>query len=78
MHFYSLPFFGRVKPSLIRNGNDYKIKNGHNALNVFKEMFLQILRDYASLPDIRTLTIKEIVFFYDGLRGELKEVTKQH
>lgn len=39
-------------------------------------MLLQICRDYPGLPDPRTLKIREIKFFYDGLRNELKEHTK--
>jgi len=39
-------------------------------------MILQICRDYASLPDYRSLSAGEIRFFYDGLRPELKEATK--
>ncbi len=33
--------------------------------------YLQIQRDYASLPDPRTLTISEILFYYEGLKEEL-------
>ena len=39
-------------------------------------MLIQICRDYPGLSDPRTLTMSEIRFFYDGLRGELKEHTK--
>lgn len=39
-------------------------------------MLLQCARDYAGLPDARTLTIAEIVFFYDGLRPELRKHTR--
>ena len=39
-------------------------------------MFLQICRDYTGLPDVRFLKAREIRFFYDGLRIELKEHTK--
>lgn len=35
-------------------------------------MMLQISRDYAGLPDVRTLSVFEIRWFYDGLRHELK------
>lgn len=48
----------------------------HTAPVVYREMILQICRDYAGLPDVRTLTVEEIVFFYDGLRPELKAATK--
>lgn len=61
----------------MRNGADYKVPDGgHTAANVFKEMLLQITRDYSGLPDIRSLKIDEILFFYEGLRQELKETTK--
>jgi hypothetical protein len=39
-------------------------------------MLLQIARDYPGLPDPRTLAISEIVFFYNGLREELKKHTR--
>jgi hypothetical protein len=39
-------------------------------------MILQIARDYPGLPDVRTLTVVEIVFFYDGMRPELKKYSK--
>jgi len=39
-------------------------------------MVLQCARDYAGLPDVRTLTIGELVFFYDGLRPELHKHTR--
>ena len=39
-------------------------------------MLLQICRDYPGLPDPRTLTLSEIRFFYEGLRGELLKYTK--
>lgn len=38
-------------------------------------MLLQISRDYAGLPDTRTLKAREIRFFYNGLRAELKKYT---
>jgi hypothetical protein len=39
-------------------------------------MLLQVCRDYAGIPDPRTLTLEEIRFFYNGLRGELKKYSK--
>lgn len=39
-------------------------------------MLRQICRDYSGLPDIRRLKQHEIIFFYDGLRPELKRATK--
>jgi hypothetical protein len=39
-------------------------------------MFLTICRMYRSLPDPFNLTLDQVEFFYDGIRGELKEATK--
>jgi hypothetical protein len=39
-------------------------------------MMLQVARDYSGLPDLRTLAIPEIVFFYEGVRPELKKYTR--
>lgn len=35
------------------------------------EMIIQICMDYNGLPDVRTLTMGEIVFFYSGITGSL-------
>ena len=71
------PFFGPVKIQLVRFGGDAKLQKGqHNFINVYTEMLLQICRDYSTLPDIRTITISEIRFFYNGIRSELKSHTK--
>lgn len=38
---------------------------------------LQIIcRKYGVLPELRTMTVDEIVFFYNGIREELVELTK--
>lgn len=34
-------------------------------------MLIQICRDYSTLPDLRTIELYEIRFFYDALRPEL-------
>ena len=57
----------------MRNGADARLSS---AKATYREMLLQIARDYAGLPDVRTLTVPEIVFFYDGLRPELRKHTK--
>ena len=44
-------------------------------LVVYSEMLLQICRDYATLPDPRTLRLYEIRFYYAGLRAELRRFT---
>ncbi len=60
----------------MRGGGDYRIpKGGHTIPVVLREMLRQICRDYPSLPDPRTLDVDEILFFYDGLRPELKRHT---
>ena len=71
-------FFGITKTLLVRHGEDTRIYplKFHTLPNVYTEMFLQICRDYSSLPDPRTLTMSEIRFYYNGLRSELKQHTK--
>ena len=70
-------FNGLVIAQLVCNGVDEKLKDkGNTFLNVYSAMLIQICRDYSGLSDFRTLTMSEIRFFYDGLRGELKEHTK--
>jgi hypothetical protein len=34
-------------------------------------MLLQVARDYPGVPDLRSLTMREIRVFYDALRDEL-------
>lgn len=82
MHCNNHPFFGVVSTPLVRHGVDYKLDRikgvqVHTRENVYTEMVYQICRDYASLPDIRSMTCSEIRFFYDGLRPELKHHTKK-
>lgn len=48
----------------------------HTLVPVYGRMLLQVARDYAGIPDVRTLTMSEIRFFYDALRVELVERTK--
>lgn len=61
---------------LVRHGEDFKLPGGANTFGVvYGEMLRQIARDYSGLPDVRTLTATEILFFYDGLRPELKAHT---
>lgn len=38
-------------------------------------MLLQICREYPGLPDPRGLELREILFFYNGLRPELRKHT---
>lgn len=66
-----------MRTPLVRNGEDAKLPKGeHTLLPVYTEMMLQVARDYSGIPDIRTLTLDEIRFFYDGLRAELKAHSK--
>jgi len=70
-------FFGITSVLLVRHGEDEKLPKGrHTLLTVAKEMLLQITRDYNGLGDFRELKWHEILFFYDGLRQELREATK--
>ena len=48
----------------------------HTVIAVYTEMILQVSRDYSGLPDIRTLSMTAIRFFYEGLRAELRKATK--
>ena len=43
---------------------------------VHQEMLLQICRHYPGLPSVKHLKAREIRFFYEGIRNELKELTK--
>lgn len=60
---------------LVRSGQDVRLSE-HTTKVVYTEMLYQVCRDYRGLPDPRTLSIGEIVFFYEGLRRELKAHTK--
>ena len=70
-------FNGLVGALLVRNGADEMIPGGaHTFAPVYTEMMLQIATDYPGLPDCRELTARQILFFYNGIRGGLKEHTK--
>lgn len=69
---------GLVQTPLVRSGADFKHpKRGHVTDRVYAEMLVQVCRDYPGLPDPRTLKLREIRFFYEALRGELKEHTQR-
>jgi len=72
------PFFGVITgPLLVREGEERRLYNGqHTRANVYGEMLLHVLSSYSLGVDYRTLTMAEIEFFYDGLRGELKRATE--
>ena len=57
----------------MRSGADARLSN---AQATYREMLLQCARDYPGLPDPRTLAVHEIVFFYEGLRPELRKHTR--
>lgn len=71
-----------VRTPLVRHGMDARLRDpktgrsAHTLFPVYREMLLQVCRDYSSLPDPRTLTLGEIRFYYEGLRPELREYTK--
>ncbi len=67
----------------MRSGADVELprdretgKSTHTLLPVYREMLLQICRDYRSLPDVREFTLAQIRFFYDGERNTLREMTR--
>jgi hypothetical protein len=62
-----------VTDRVVRDGAAAQLSS---ARATYTEMLLQCARDYPGLPDPRTLTISEIVFFYDGLRPELIKYTR--
>lgn len=66
----------------MRNGVDTILvdphgeRPAHTMLAVYSEMMLTVARVYHSAPNVLEMTLDEIAFFYDGIRGELKERTK--
>lgn len=76
--WYSIFFwFSQISyPTLIRDGKEAILPGEHTRANVVTEMFRQICFHYNSLPDPSLLTLDDIEFFYDGIRGMLKEQTK--
>ena len=48
----------------------------HTLGAVYSTMLLQVSMDYPGVPDVRTLTMSDLRFFYEGLRGSLKHRTK--
>lgn len=75
-------FVTRVVDRIVRRGEDVQLPNDrnsaaivHNGANVYGEMFAHVCVSGASIGDFRTLTLDEIVFFYDCLRPQLKRHT---
>ena len=56
---------------LVRGGRSITCRG----ITAAQSALLQIARDYAGLPDVRALKLSEILFYYDGLRGELEQRT---
>lgn len=56
---------------LVRRGGSVRCRG----VTAAQSALLQIARDYAGLPDVRELKLSEILFYYDGLRGELEQRT---
>jgi hypothetical protein len=48
----------------------------HTRDRVYSEMYLQICMSYRSLPPHDTLTCDRIAWFYDAIRGQLRDDTK--
>ena len=48
----------------------------HTAMAVYGEMLLQVCSTYHQLPDFESLTLSDIIFFYEGYRPSLKKSTK--
>lgn len=72
-------FDGLVLVELVRAGESRRLierEGVHCVANVYPEMLIQICRDYPGLPDPRTMRLREIRFFYSGIRRELEEHTK--
>ncbi len=76
-------FFGLdILTPLVQWGEDLKLPRGedgearHTVEAVYPVLVLQICSDYPGLPDVRTMTMTEIRFFYEGLRKRLKEGSK--
>lgn len=74
------PFFdGITTATVVRHGGSFPLNWGglENRVGIIhREMILQIATDYPGLPDVRTLTLSQIRFFYEGVRARLEEATK--
>jgi len=71
-----------TEPLIVKNGQEttlgYDAEGNplHTRLNVMRHMILNVCYKYRSLPDVRTLDLDDIEFFYDGIRGVLIHDTK--
>ena len=48
----------------------------HTVLTVYKSAILEICRDFSGLPDVRSMTMSQIRWFYDLIRPTLIKATK--
>lgn len=70
------------EPLLCLGGTEKKLwtrseENGaHTALNVYRHMMIAIPKFYNSAPDVRTMTLDELEFFYDGIRCDIMDAQK--
>lgn len=74
----SSPFFGLTNTMLVIDGEDRKLPKGGNMTHaVYRVMLATICKEYSSLPDINNMDMVTIQFFYDALRGKLRESTRK-
>lgn len=78
--FFSL----EVATKLVREGADFRHFDDretgvvlHTMPTVYGEMLVQIAMDFPGLPNVNALTLTNIRFWYNGLRGTLKARTKR-
>ena len=66
----------------MRHGENIRLQDprgerpSHTRLRVYQEMMLNVAMHYRSAPDVRTMDLEELEFFYEGLRGHLMSITK--
>lgn len=70
-----------MRTPLVRFGEDhYHQPQGgiavHTMSTAYGEMLRQVMRDYSGLPPFWELSLSDIRFLYEGLRDELKAITK--
>lgn len=67
---------------IVRGGTLTKLaRDGHTGIRmhtlprVYGIMMLTIAMEYAGCPDVRTMTLSEIRYFYNGIRRQLMAQT---
>jgi hypothetical protein len=69
-------------PLLVRRGENVSLgydRDGnplHTRLIVTQNMILDICMTYSGLPDVRTMDLDDIEFFYEGIRPKLLAETR--